>query len=504
MNFTDARTVADAVLFEGYLLYPYRASAQKNQIRWQFGVVVPPAFLAGQSGESAHTRAEFIAEPRTDTDLHVILRFLHLQSRGVQAVNDGVAGQTFEPVSALDVGQRTHLTWDEAVEREFEVVVPLADLDHSGTTVPFAFPATEEVEHLHDDDQRLVGRIIRRSWALSGEIVFQANPLSGPFGGTHLAIEVRNTSDWDPAVTDQVIDPARVGGRGAERDSALRRSLLSQHLMLGMSSGTFLSSQDPPEWARQAVGECHNTGMWPVLLGSDQRSDTMLCSPIILSDHPEIAPESPGDLFDGTEIDEILTLRTQTLTDAEKAEVRRTDPRAEAIIDRADGLPQEIMDRLHGAIRYLEGSTPQGPAPAADSIGTKTSRTGAMEPPTFRTPSDREPASEDPPWWDPGADASVSPETDRYPVDGVLVGRGSIVRLRPGIRRADAQDMFLVDREAKVEAVLFDIEDTPTFAVTLIDDPGADISAATGRFLYFSPDEVIPLESEGARAGQAT
>ncbi|MBV8995805.1 MAG: hypothetical protein JO287_19360 [Pseudonocardiales bacterium] len=84
----------------------------------------------------------------------------------------------------------------------------------------------------------------------------------------------------------------------------------------------------------------------------------MLSSPILMDyDYPQVSPESPGDLFDATEIDEILSLRTLTLTDDEKLEARATDPRAAAIIDRVEEFPQEVLERLHGAIRSLRPVT---------------------------------------------------------------------------------------------------------------------------------------------------
>jgi hypothetical protein len=204
----------------------------------------------------------------------------------------------------------------------------------------------------------------------------------------------------------------------------------------------------------------------------------MLSSPIILYDHPTIAPESPGDLFDSTEIDEILTLRTMALTEDEKREARATDERAAAIIDRVDSMPPELLERLHGAVRYLRGAEgsgePQGGAPV--------NREGE--------PVEKEP--ELVPWWDPGADRTVSPETDGVVVAGVLVAKGSRVRLRPGQRRADAQDMFLAGREATVEAVFLDVDGNRHLAVTLEEDPAADLQRWHGRYLYFSPDEVEP------------
>ena len=168
-------------------------------------------------------------------------------------------------------------------------------------------------------------------------------------------------------------------------------------------------------------------------------------------------------LFDATEIDEILTLRTMTLTEEEKREARATDPRAAEIIDRVDTMPAELLERLHGAVRSLRAVT----APPAATA----------------------------PWWDPGVDASVSPETDQVEVAGVAVARGSRVRLCPGTRRADAQDMFLAGRVARVEGVFLDVEDKRYLAVTLEEDPAAELHQWHGRYLYFAPDEVEPLES---------
>jgi hypothetical protein len=99
------------------------------------------------------------------------------------------------------------------------------------------------------------------------------------------------------------------------------------------------------------------------------------------------------------------------------------------------------------------------------------------------------------PWWDPGQDQSVSPETDRLTVGGRVVGRGSRVLLRPGGRRTDAQDMFLAGRTATVAAVFHDVDGGDHLAVVVEDDPAQDLVLAHGRYLYFSPDEVEVLEA---------
>src|ERR1700745_652890 len=187
------------------------------------------------------------------------------------------------------------------------------------------------------------------------------------------------------------------GGNGARprappevRQVALRYALISAHTIIGAEAGTFLSLTDPPEWAAGFAAECANSGTWPVPHGPPEGGNLMMASHIILYDHPQIAPESAGDLFDATEIDEILTLRTLALTDQERQEARATDPRAADLIDRRDDLPPEMIERMHGAIRYL--SPGPGQAPAA--------------PPTFTEPAEGAPAR---PWWEPGADNSGSP-----------------------------------------------------------------------------------------------
>ena len=105
------------------------------------------------------------------------------------------------------------------------------------------------------------------------------------------------------------------------------QSLAATHAVLVVQRGKFVSLTDPPEIFREATAACRNIGVWPVLVGRPGEQDTMLASPIILYDYPQIAPESPGDLFDGTEIDEILTFRIMTLTEEEKAMAAATDDR---------------------------------------------------------------------------------------------------------------------------------------------------------------------------------
>ncbi|MFC4504425.1 MULTISPECIES: hypothetical protein [Streptomyces] len=455
-RFALARQVADAVLFEGYVLYPYRASAAKNRLRWQFGVLVPPAWGADcEEHDFQHT--ECLMEPKADATLSVEARFLHARRRTVQRA---LPGGDFETVPELHLEDRVLVPWDEGDEERVELVASVEQLLGDGVEFPFLRPARDDTEPVVDAAGRTVGRLVRRSAGISGTVRLSARELDGPYRVLRLTAIVENTTAWTPPE-----------GCAADRDAALPHSLVATHLLMALDAGSFLSMTDPPEWAKGAVAACRNLHTWPVLAGEPGRADLVLSSPIILEDHPAIAPESPGALYDSTEIDEILALRTAALTDEEKREARGTDARAAAVIDLADSMPAEVLERLHGAVRSLREVT--GEAGFPDELGV-------------RRP--------DTPWWDPASDAGFDPEHDTVVVDGRSVGKGSRVELRPGLRHTDAQDLFLQGRTATVEAVLHDVDGTVHLAVTVEGDPGADIRREQGRYLYFQPDEVVPLE----------
>jgi hypothetical protein len=451
-----ARRVADAILYEGYLLYPYRQSAQKNQARFQFGVLMPPDYAAIDPHERSASQTECLVECAEDARVAVRARFLQLQRRRVWRMVPETG--ECQPVDSLDVDGTTYTTWEEAAEREQCLSASVGELLAGGAaTGRVRIEPAETSEDLVAADGRLAGRLVRCTEGIDGLILVAAQRTAGPYGAVRLRVRVENHA----ALPD--------GTR--TRDDALRYALIAAHVLVDVPGGAFLSMTDPPEWAASEVAACENIGTWPVLAGPADCRDLMLSSPVILYDHPEIAAESGGDMFDATEIDEILTLRTMALTDAEKREARATDPRAAELMDRLDHLPPEMLDRLHGAIRYLG---PAAPDPRED-----------VDSPVTATP--------DVPWWDPGADTTVSPATDHVTVQGVRVAGGARVRMRPGSRRADAQDLFLAGREAVVQAVVHDVDGNVHVAVTPADDPAADLQGSHGRFLYFAPDEIEPI-----------
>ncbi|MER6085646.1 hypothetical protein [Streptomyces sp. NPDC001833] len=445
--------VADAVLYEGYLLYPYRRSSPKNRARWQFGVLFPRDWVeadgpvaAGMSGaaDSWYQRTECllrVRRPDAAVRLRVRVRYLHLQHKQVEDA-DG------RPVESLTCDDGTvQLTFEEAVARAADLTVTLDEGEHRFAV---GSPAATDTEELPSG----AGRIVRRRTEVRASAVLEAERL----GEDLFRLRVRTTNDG------QVEDPH------APRDLALRHALIATHTLLGVEGAEFVSLIDPGRALQEAARSCRNDFTFPMLGGAPpatapedgSASALLLSSPIILPDHPQVAPESPGDLHDAGEIDEILTLRTMLLTDEEKREARATDPRAAEILDRVDTMPPEVFERLHGAIRSL------GPAGEASPDGR-------------------------PAWWQEGGDDGLSPATDTVLVDGVRVGGGSPVRLRPRGRGADAQDMFLAGRTATVAAVFHDVDGSTHLAVTVDDDPAAELHGWYGRFHYFRPDEVEPL-----------
>jgi hydrogenase maturation protease len=335
MNLKLSNAIANAVLYEGYMLYPYRPSSVKNRQRFNFGVLYPQAYSEAQTGSDACAmQTECLVEGGALTTLELRVRFLRLVDRSVHKL----AEEGSEPSSQLEVDGKLFTPWQEAVE--CEVNVPVCNLD-SLASAPlkwnFAFPAKEEIEVLRDAAGQRAGHIAREQKPVCG--IVEVGTVYFGAGTYKIHVRVKNLT---------------VPGDGdLDRDYALMHSLVSAHVLLGVVDGQFVSLLDPPESLKEIAASCQNVGSWPVLVGSDGERDTMLASPIILYDYPQIAPESPGDLFDGTEIDEILALRILTMTEDEKREMRNTDDRARKILERTESLPMEHMAKLHGTLREL-------------------------------------------------------------------------------------------------------------------------------------------------------
>ena len=248
---------------------------------------------------------------------------------------------------------------------------------------------------------------------------------------------------------------------GADRAGALRHSLLSTHPILRIDGGRFVSPLE-------AGARCASVNTWPVLATADD--EVMLGATIVLPDHPQIAPESAGNLFDGTEIEEALLLHVQALSDSERQAIAHADPAVAAMIDRAAAATPEDIVRLHGRVTVSEPGT--GDAPL--------SRPVARDPVTRRPPM-------------PSADVtdpSAGQESAR--VGDAVVRRGSKVVLHPR-PDADLHARMCDGRTATVERIFTELDGRVHFGVTIDDDPGQELMRETNRLLFFFAPEVEPL-----------
>ena len=346
MNTVAVERIAKAVLYEGYMLYPYRPSAVKNQQRFNFGVIYPQSYSQAQKGTDPWVmQTECLVQGATLAAIEVHLKFLQLTARSVEERctplidREKATEMVFAPVKSLEVDGRKFYAWEEAVERE--ITVPLTSLDElvrQPQQLLIVFPPSQTREAPLDRNGRVAGRLVRTQQAIDGAIYVAAHPIRE--GVYKIVVRVKNVTPLEDA-------------ESTSRENALLRSLISAHLVLGVQEGEFVSLLDPPGELREIASDCRNVGAFPVLVGEEGQHDTMLSSPIILYDYPQIAPESAGDLFDGTEIDEILSLRIMTMTDEEKREMRQSDERARQMLERTENLPVEQLMKLHGVLRGL-------------------------------------------------------------------------------------------------------------------------------------------------------
>ena len=295
MSPSQVQKVADAILYEGYALYPYRASNVKNRRRWTFGGLYPETY-APATGDRSSFQAQVLIAVSSDPIVEANLRFLHL-------VEEENAGQS----------------WQTGIERE--VLASSAAPSHRFTFLAW---------------QRTEDGVFQRQQQLDGIVETACEAIAD--GVQRLTLRVAN----------------RTGLRDSNelsRDQASLQALVSAHAILRVTGGRFVSMTDPPEQLREAAERCDNQGVWPVLAGENGSHDCMLVSPIILSDYPQVAPESAGDLFDGAEIDEILTLRILTMTDSEKEEMYQMDERTRHILERTENLSPSQLMQLHGVLR---------------------------------------------------------------------------------------------------------------------------------------------------------
>jgi hypothetical protein len=294
MNRPLADKIAQSALYEGYILYPDRPSARNRQ-RWTFGGIYPPAWANSQNGSDPDSlRTEVLVAGPTTASVQVVIRFLQLIDC---AVGEFVAPNSpeFRLVPSLQIGEKNCHAGQKAAEREIDAgSLVISELEHFPSVLPFYYPAQRTFEPIVSPTGEKAGVLIRTRHETSGLIEVNANTLAD--GAHQISVTITNLTDFDSELS-------------GDRDQALLRSLNSVHAMFGVEGAEFVSLIDPPSNMSLWAGHCRNRNLWPVLVGASGEHDTMLASPIILYDYPQIAPESPGNLFDRAEIDEILSPR---------------------------------------------------------------------------------------------------------------------------------------------------------------------------------------------------
>ncbi|MGH9491053.1 MAG: hypothetical protein ACRD17_11125 [Terriglobales bacterium] len=315
MDFSALEPLADAVLYEGYQLYPYRRAALKNQQRWNFGSLYPEAFArAAAASDAWRNQTECLAT---------------------------AAATGTSPDARLEAGSAAPGETRMEVRIGAQLRFLQMSTEGGGDTVRSLSLGPYELDALRGGPQVNAGA----DWGLAIHCRWTANPVPG--GGA------AGASAWKIRLEVANRAPASPGGG---RDAALAQTLVSAQVLLGIEGGEFLSLFNPaPEW-RQAAASCQSAGLYPVLAGEGpgRRSPWILSAPIALYDFPRLAAESPGEFFDSTEVDELLALRIQTLTSEEK-EAMRADPRTRAMLERVEALPASGWDRLHGRTQLAAG-----------------------------------------------------------------------------------------------------------------------------------------------------
>ncbi len=447
--------IVKAVLYEGYILYPYRPSAAKNRQRFTFGRVYPQAYSEAQKGaEPWVMQTEVLVHRTSDAvpKLKLKVQFLHPTARTVGQFSEPIAvlpeHPDFERVRALRIGERMYQTWQEAVEQTVDLP-PLDLAEEPEVAFPFSFPAFCALEPILDVDEMIVGVFERQRQALEGAVRVVVGIVDEQT--FRLTVRIENQTPM-PSVMPE------------DDEAVVMRTLASAHTILTVENGAFLSLLEPPDAYSDAASACENLCTWPVLVGENAETDTMLSSPIILYDYPELAPESPGDFFDGLEMDEMLTLRILTMTDDEKNEMSQADEVGRRLLQRTEAMSAEQMKNLHGTIREMRPAR----ASAAPAGGD-----GDTEP------------------WDFFGEKTP---LERVKVEGTTYETGGRVRIQPK-SKADIMDMALEGRTAEIEAIEQDFEGKIHLALILDDDPGADLGRMRqpGHRFFFSPEDVEVL-----------
>ena len=281
----DVEKIAEAILYEGYALFPYRADALKNRKRFNFGIVAPRDWAEKRSHETFFQRTEcLVSSAEKAFEMTLKTRFLQIENRADK--------------------------WQAALKREVEVSF-IADEISGEKVFDFTFEGDQDF------------------CALAGRISISLVRIG------------------DDLYKSQTVLENLTAARSTDFDEIQARSFLSAHTIFSVRGGRFISLLEPPDGLESTAQECQNSGVFPVLVGDERERNRLLSSPIILYDFPRVAAKSFADFFDGTEIDELMLLSILALTDEEKRAIKNGDEKTRRMIEKIESASPSELLRLH-------------------------------------------------------------------------------------------------------------------------------------------------------------
>jgi predicted nucleotidyltransferase len=332
--------ITRTVLYEGYAIFPYRRSSAKNVKPIPFGTVYPQVYQKHHSELHAATQTQCILQASEQASVKITVRFLHLRRKRLLRIDPENFGQNqFQSRDIIEIDDQTYESGWEALEREIDIGThKLSDLINEPYKEAIHFEEEQTSDIIYDKDGKVAGNMLFQQDEINGELWITAKPAGIVEDGYMITVNVGNTTTVDNAA-------------GCSRDEVYGQSFLSANTILATDQGKFISQTDPPQDWREVNEACENINTWPVLI--DKNNKTMLSSPIVLYDYPEIAPESRGINFDSTEIEEMLMLQVAALTDEEKQEVEQSDSKMKAMLERVKNTTPGELLKLHGGFKDI-------------------------------------------------------------------------------------------------------------------------------------------------------
>ena len=322
------------LLYEGYALYPYHRSAVKNQKPIPFGVVFPEQYNSHNPHAHSTMQTQCIVTGNSHILFNLSIRFLHLIK--VELLERDQASH-FRPANDLNVNGESYQAGWQTFERIINARdVEINQLIENQKTIILDLDKMEECSDINNEKKEIVAKEIKSVSEINGTITIDATPVENRSDAFRTTINITNTTP--------VTNPGTVS-----RDEMLGHSLLSTHIIINAVNGQFISHQNPNEQWKASIESCKNLNTWPILI--DESDTTLLSSPIILYDYPQIHPQSATDLFDSTEIEEALLLHVAVLSDEEKERIAASDEKLRTMLNKVKSVTPAALINLHSGLK---------------------------------------------------------------------------------------------------------------------------------------------------------